>query len=490
MTNPSITATTLSLLAAMIATAGATILFQDDFSGAKSAPLNATIPDVTQGGTAWVASADYQADGSASTRDRHAYLALGDLINAKRGHADAIFTLTARVNVNPDHTDENLWEGIGFWHASKPTSNFATSPVQESRAFIIRRGSSGIRAFSGPGVAKGADGITSPHLVDGIVDLRIVLDLTTWNGTNSFGTVSHFAKLAKDPDYVLVASGALNSTNSSFLAVGLGGGSIVADYSLFMLSQMDDSQTDKSEKSETEKSDGGGLADAKKAESKLKPAASGSAKFITRLADGQDIKIVVYGTSLTAGGAWVDQMNKWLSAKYPDRITLINSGLSGKGSTVGLSQLATKVLAHKPDVVFIEFAVNDAFIASDGIPKTSVAKSRENLNAMIQAIQSQNPAVEIILQTMNSVWDSPTGSNLSAKMRPNLADYYQMYRDVAAERGFMIIDHHPNWVALQKSNPANFKSYLADGIHPNAKGVAKVTFPLLQKRLSGDRPLP
>lgn len=213
-------------------------------------------------------------------------------------------------------------------------------------------------------------------------------------------------------------------------------------------------------------------------------------KLVTSLAAGLNRKIVVYGTSLTAGGAWPGLMNTWLSAKYPGKITIVNSGLSGKNSATGLSQLSTKVLAHNPDIVFIEFAMNDAFLYSDGTPQLSVAQAQANLIAIIDAIQAQNPAVEIILQTMNSVWNSPTGSNQSATLRPNLAAYYQMYRDVATARGLMLIDHHPNWVALQQTAPATFQSYIADGVHPNAEGVEKITFPLLQWKLSGGLPLP
>ena len=214
------------------------------------------------------------------------------------------------------------------------------------------------------------------------------------------------------------------------------------------------------------------------------------AKLVTDLAAGSNRKIVVYGTSLTAGGAWVGQMNTWLSAKYPGKITLINSGLSGKNSATGLAQLSANVLAHNPDVVFIEFAVNDAFLYSDGTPQLSVAQAQSNLTAMIDAIQAQNPNVEIILQTMNTVWNSPSGSNTSATLRPNLAAYYQMYREVAAARALMVIDHHPNWAALQLADPATFQTYITDGVHPGTTGITKVMFPLLKWKLSGGLPLP
>jgi lysophospholipase L1-like esterase len=212
--------------------------------------------------------------------------------------------------------------------------------------------------------------------------------------------------------------------------------------------------------------------------------------LVTALAAGQPRKVVVYGTSLTANGAWVGGMDSWLSAEYPGLLTVVNSGLSGKNSAEGVAQLNAKVLAHNPDAVFIEFAMNDAFLYSDGTPRLSVAEARVNLLTMIDSIKAQNPTAEVILQTMNTVWDSPNGSNASATLRPDLASYYQMYREVASERGLLLIDHHPNWAALQQDDLATFQGYVPDGVHPVAQGIGKVVLPLLKWKLSGGRPLP
>lgn len=214
--------------------------------------------------------------------------------------------------------------------------------------------------------------------------------------------------------------------------------------------------------------------------------ASDASELIRDLAAGRSRKVVVYGTSLTAGGPWVDQMKNWVMGTYSGTMTVINSGLSGKNSAEGVAQLSAKVLVHNPDTVFIEFAMNDAFLYSDGTPQLSVAQARANLLTMIDAILAQNPKAEIVLQTMNSVWNSPSGSNESATLRPNLAAYYQMYRDVAAERGLLLIDHHPNWVALQTNNVATFQTYVSDGVHPIAAGTQAIMMPLLQRRLIGD----
>ena len=213
---------------------------------------------------------------------------------------------------------------------------------------------------------------------------------------------------------------------------------------------------------------------------------SGASELVRDLAAGRARKVVVYGTSLTAGGPWVGQMQTWLAGNYSGPMTLVNSGLSGKNSAEGVAQLAVKVLAHAPDTVFIEFAVNDAFLYSDGTPQLSVAQAHANWLTMIDNILAQNPRAEIILQTMNPAWDSPSGSNTSGTLRPNLPAYYQMVRDVAVERGLLCIDHYPTWLAHQANDLATFQADVPDGVHPIAAGTQRIMLPLLQSRLIGD----
>ncbi len=214
------------------------------------------------------------------------------------------------------------------------------------------------------------------------------------------------------------------------------------------------------------------------------------AGFIESLAAGESLAVVVYGTSLTANGAWVDSLRDWLDDRYPGLVAVVNSGLSGKNSAEGLAQLQEKVIDHQPDVVFIEFAMNDAFRYSDGTPSLSVAEARANLESMLDEIHVKLPDCEFVLQTMNTVWDSPAGSNASATLRPDLDDYYQMYREVAGERGLRLIDHQLGWEALEEDDRLALEAAIPDGVHPTAAGLQAHMIPLLKWKLSGGLPLP
>lgn len=216
-------------------------------------------------------------------------------------------------------------------------------------------------------------------------------------------------------------------------------------------------------------------------------AAAPGSRLVQRLARGEPQKIVVYGTSLTAGGPWVGQMNDWLTNTYRGTPALINSGMSGKNSKDGLLNLDAKVLSFRPDAVLIEFGVNDAFTNyADASFNLSVPQAQSNLETMIHRILTNRADTEIILQTMNTAWDSTNTGSTSATMRPNLPAYYQMYRDVAAAHGLMLVDHEPNWRALQTNDPGTFSAYVHDGVHPTSAGTAAITMPQLKRTLVGD----
>jgi len=104
--------------------------------------------------------------------------------------------------------------------------------------------------------------------------------------------------------------------------------------------------------------------------------------FVKQLEDGHSQMIVTYGTSLTAGGAWVSQLNQTLEHQYPGLATVINAGQGAMWSKWGVENLDHRVLEHHPDVVFIEFGINDAYAEY----QTTVAQARINLEYMIDRV--------------------------------------------------------------------------------------------------------
>lgn len=205
----------------------------------------------------------------------------------------------------------------------------------------------------------------------------------------------------------------------------------------------------------------------------LQAVAADQAVFVRALAAGKPQTIVTYGTSLTAGGPWVGQFQQALDAKFPRLAKVVNSGQGAMWSKWGVDHLDERVIANKPDAVFIEFSINDAYLEY----ATPADAARQNLETMIARILAANAQCEIILMVMNP----PTAEHLAR--RPKIADYEQVYRDVAKARGLRLIDHSANWQAVLKEGEAKWRAYVPDGIHPNEAGCREVLTPHLLKSI-------
>ncbi len=110
-------------------------------------------------------------------------------------------------------------------------------------------------------------------------------------------------------------------------------------------------------------------------------------RLVDNLDSGMEQTVVTYGTSLTAGGAWVRHLEEELQRSYPGKAKVINSGSGSKWSTWGAENLEERVIKKRPDTVLMEFAINDAYLPYD----TSVEQARKNLETMIDQILKANP---------------------------------------------------------------------------------------------------
>ncbi len=130
-------------------------------------------------------------------------------------------------------------------------------------------------------------------------------------------------------------------------------------------------------------------------------------KFVEKLERGEEVNIVFFGDSITAGGnasgrantlpgtpIWAQMVTEALSAKYPSaKVNYINTAVGGKETGWGITELETSVNAHKPDLVVLGFGMNDGSKAID--------KFVSNEKTIIDGILSKNPDCEIaVIGTM------------------------------------------------------------------------------------------
>jgi lysophospholipase L1-like esterase len=201
---------------------------------------------------------------------------------------------------------------------------------------------------------------------------------------------------------------------------------------------------------------------------------------------GKKQTVIVYGTSLSDGAEWSKAMKGYFDKQYPGLVTFVNSAKSGEHSDWAVANLQGRVLSHKPDLLIIEFSVNDAATKH----KISIEKSAANLDSMVSALRQENPQADIVLQTMNSVWDPPPPQSKGKKPasdRPHLADYYDVYRKYAHEHNLPLVDNYPVWLKIQQEDEEKFKKWLPEGAHPIPGASLAVTWPAIEALLEKAR---
>lgn len=114
---------------------------------------------------------------------------------------------------------------------------------------------------------------------------------------------------------------------------------------------------------------------------------------LDKMKQGELTKIAFLGGSITEGYLvnanqnYVAKTIKWLQEEYQNpNIKSVNAGLSGTSSTIGLLRVEQDVLAEKPDVIVIEFAVNDSKDTVSNMAYESLVKrclEQENKPAVI-----------------------------------------------------------------------------------------------------------
>jgi lysophospholipase L1-like esterase len=96
----------------------------------------------------------------------------------------------------------------------------------------------------------------------------------------------------------------------------------------------------------------------------------GLPNFFRKLEQGGAVRIAYLGGSITKAPGWRTMTAEWFQEQYPEaEVEGVNAGLSGTGSDLGVFRLQHDVIRHNPDLLFVEFAVNDGWASTERISK-------------------------------------------------------------------------------------------------------------------------
>lgn len=168
---------------------------------------------------------------------------------------------------------------------------------------------------------------------------------------------------------------------------------------------------------------------------------------LTSLASG---KILVLGDSLSAGygiaqdSAWPALLEQRLQQKGFD-YKVINASISGETLSGGRSRLAGALKRQSPQIVIIALGSNDGL---RGLP---IASLKENLLAMLDAVQQAGAVVLLV------------GQRLPPNYGAYANEFQQLFSEVAAMRKAARVDFLLDGIADRR------ELFQADNLHPTAE---------------------
>ncbi len=208
-------------------------------------------------------------------------------------------------------------------------------------------------------------------------------------------------------------------------------------------------------------------------------------------AEAWPLKIVAFGDSTTAPRGNLKVYADILQEALPGA-QVLNAGVGGNHTAMARRRFETDVLKHQPDLVLIQFGINDSAVdVSRGAsqPRVSRQDYEANLRYFVTALQARS--ARVILMTPNALcWtdrlrkvygkppyrpDDPDGFNVT------LRDYAEIVRRVAAGAAAPLVDVLAAYDRHLETPGHARGDLLLDGMHPNAEGQRLVADLLLEE---------
>ena len=174
---------------------------------------------------------------------------------------------------------------------------------------------------------------------------------------------------------------------------------------------------------------------------------------------------------------YVSGVGRRLRTLYPAAaVTMLNAGISGDNSRGGLARLERDVLSFSPDLVTVNFGLNDAMSAD---PEAGLIAYRKNMRAIFEKILESG--AEAMLVTPNFMCSyvpaSVEGEGLRAtaaravqvQNEGLLARYVEAAREIARELSVPVADAFRRWECMAQSG-VDTTALLSNGInHPTVE---------------------
>lgn len=188
-----------------------------------------------------------------------------------------------------------------------------------------------------------------------------------------------------------------------------------------------------------------------------------------KLTKDKQLKIVYFGGSVTAGYgssngsySWRALSERWFKDNFPQaNITAINTAIGESGTFLGTYRLQKDVIEQQPDLLFIEYAINDKY---KGSSKETAALQYETI---VREVKQALPLCDIVTLL---VIDRST-ADLLPDLYPTAAGHEmiaELYQIPTINVGRSLVESMSNYTDAQE-----WGKYFIDTVHPTDEGYRK-----------------
>lgn len=191
------------------------------------------------------------------------------------------------------------------------------------------------------------------------------------------------------------------------------------------------------------------------------------ANVIKKLKNGEEVTVGFIGGSITQGTSAGNELcyakltADWLQQTYSSaKVNYVNAGIGATGSYIGVHRVTTDLLSKSPDLVFVEFSVNDT--------TENTERNKDSYDSLLRTIwkSSTNPAIITIATTQED------GTS-----------FQEQHAEIVKHYDLPMISYRNTILDTIKHGDIAWKDISDDNIHPNVPGH-KIVSQLLQAYIS------
>lgn len=191
------------------------------------------------------------------------------------------------------------------------------------------------------------------------------------------------------------------------------------------------------------------------------------ANVIKKLKNGEEVTVGFIGGSITQGTSAGNELcyakltADWLQQTYSSaKVNYVNAGIGATGSYIGVHRVTADLLSKNPDLVFVEFSVNDT--------TENTERNKDSYDSLLRTIwkSSTNPAIITIATTQE-----------------NGTSFQDQHAEIVKHYDLPMISYKNTILDTIGHGDIVWKDISDDDIHPNVPGH-KIVSQLLQAYIS------